>query len=325
MIDEPREDNGDVDGKTPQVAGAEATPDDQQEDQHSIIRKKLTQIQVRTVDIPSIKSKVESTHEPKESAQKDQKRKRKYTSPPHSGEPTPKRDTNSVEGAVHTTAQNVAAVKNLVEDITEDLDHVQNSSYNLEELVKEMNERMMDRFDHVMEFRVTMVQSMDEWKNGHQVLARQLDALRQQQATAAEEQAEVLTSIFEKSFMPSSTEVITDLSDLKMFPTALADLLLFIASDVTFSALLPSEFQAEFARSVYIVIGAPKDITAIAEMYGLSSTVLRSHLIEMAYLAPCLWDTSQTSYARNYRKDMAWKRIANDMRERTYERSYTQL
>ncbi|KAK6011792.1 hypothetical protein OSTOST_23111, partial [Ostertagia ostertagi] len=54
--------------------------------------------------------------------------------------------------------------------------------------------------------------------------------------------------------------------------TALADLLLFIASDVTFSALPPSEFQAEFARSVYeeIVIGAFKDITAIAETYGSS-------------------------------------------------------
>ncbi|PIO54011.1 hypothetical protein TELCIR_24635, partial [Teladorsagia circumcincta] len=51
--------------------------------------------------------------------------------------------------------------------------------------------------------------------------------------------------------------------------TALANLLLFIASDVTFSALPPSEFQADFARSVHeeIVIGAFKDITAIAETY----------------------------------------------------------
>ncbi|VDO24360.1 unnamed protein product [Haemonchus placei] len=54
--------------------------------------------------------------------------------------------------------------------------------------------------------------------------------------------------------------------------TALANLLLFIASDVTFSSLPPSEFQAEFARSVHeeIVIGAFKDVTAIAETYGSS-------------------------------------------------------
>lgn len=54
--------------------------------------------------------------------------------------------------------------------------------------------------------------------------------------------------------------------------TALANLLLFIASDVTFSTLPPSDFQAEFARCVHeeIVIGAFKDFTAIAETYDSS-------------------------------------------------------
>ncbi|VDL81317.1 unnamed protein product [Nippostrongylus brasiliensis] len=59
--------------------------------------------------------------------------------------------------------------------------------------------------------------------------------------------------------------------------TALANLLLFIASDVTFSSLPPSEFQAEFAHSVHeeIVIGAFKDITAVAETYGSSEEETR--------------------------------------------------
>ncbi|KIH67773.1 Vps51/Vps67 [Ancylostoma duodenale] len=54
--------------------------------------------------------------------------------------------------------------------------------------------------------------------------------------------------------------------------TALANLLLFIASDVTFSTLPPADFQAEFAHNVHeeIVIGAFKDMTSVAETYGSS-------------------------------------------------------
>ncbi|EPB77831.1 hypothetical protein ANCCEY_03099 [Ancylostoma ceylanicum] len=50
------------------------------------------------------------------------------------------------------------------------------------------------------------------------------------------------------------------------------NLLLFIASDVTFSTLPPADFQAEFAHSVHeeIVIGAFKDMTSVAETYGSS-------------------------------------------------------
>ncbi|VDK82457.1 unnamed protein product [Cylicostephanus goldi] len=58
--------------------------------------------------------------------------------------------------------------------------------------------------------------------------------------------------------------------------TALANLLLFIASDVTFSTLPPAEFQAEFAHNVHeeIVIGAFKDVIAVAETYGSTAFLM---------------------------------------------------
>ncbi|KAK6032824.1 hypothetical protein OSTOST_00981, partial [Ostertagia ostertagi] len=157
----------------------ESIQDDVNEDPQTNIRKKLTQIQCRTVDIPVIKTKVESTYKPKENLQKDQKRKRKYTSPSHSAEIT--QDRSRVKGTVNSTAQNVVAVKNLVEDMTEDLDHVQSAHYNLEELVKKMDERIMNRFDHMMDFQMEFAQKLDYLKQGHDDLVRQIDNIRQQQ------------------------------------------------------------------------------------------------------------------------------------------------
>ncbi|KAK6727761.1 hypothetical protein RB195_005443 [Necator americanus] len=83
---------------------------------------------------------------------------------------------------------------------------------------------------------------------------------------------EIRQSLMSKDVDLSALAAKLEQSFVFQVKTALANLLLFIASDVTFSTLPPAEFQAEFAHSVHeeIVIGAFKDVTAVAETYGSS-------------------------------------------------------
>uniref|UniRef100_A0A158PBC8 Vacuolar protein sorting-associated protein 51 homolog n=1 Tax=Angiostrongylus cantonensis TaxID=6313 RepID=A0A158PBC8_ANGCA len=83
---------------------------------------------------------------------------------------------------------------------------------------------------------------------------------------------EVLASLISKNIDLSSLTAKLEQSFVFQVKTALANLLLFIASDVTFSTLSPTEFRTEFAHFVHeeIVIGAFKDFTTVAETYGSS-------------------------------------------------------
>ncbi|VDM56315.1 unnamed protein product [Angiostrongylus costaricensis] len=83
---------------------------------------------------------------------------------------------------------------------------------------------------------------------------------------------ETRQSLISKNVDLSSLTAKLEQSFVFQVKTALANLLLFIASDVTFSTLSPTEFRTEFAHCVHeeIVIGAFKDFTAVAETYGSS-------------------------------------------------------
>ncbi|KAE9420580.1 hypothetical protein Angca_003894, partial [Angiostrongylus cantonensis] len=83
---------------------------------------------------------------------------------------------------------------------------------------------------------------------------------------------ETRQSLISKNIDLSSLTAKLEQSFVFQVKTALANLLLFIASDVTFSTLSPTEFRTEFAHFVHeeIVIGAFKDFTTVAETYGSS-------------------------------------------------------
>lgn len=83
---------------------------------------------------------------------------------------------------------------------------------------------------------------------------------------------ETRQSLMSKNIDLSSLTAKLEQSFVFQVKTALANLLLFIASDVTFSTLSPTEFRTEFAQRVHeeIVIGAFKDFTAAVETYGSS-------------------------------------------------------
>ncbi|KJH50607.1 Vps51/Vps67 [Dictyocaulus viviparus] len=81
---------------------------------------------------------------------------------------------------------------------------------------------------------------------------------------------EIRQSLMSKTVDLSSLAGKLEQSFIFQVKTALANLLLFIASDVTFSTLSPTDFRTGFSQLVHeeIVIGAFKDFSATAETYG---------------------------------------------------------